>query len=68
MGTSGGQEPDASRKASEGGEYVESPVSRFLPIRPEDISRWVLHEADDDTAWAREFRAWVREHLIGAGR
>lgn len=45
------------------GSYAESPTSRAFPFLPmPDLSRR-LHGIDptNDTRWARDFRAWVRE-------
>ena len=47
------------------GIYRPVEAGRFLPIRPEDVVHWVTEDAEDDGAWRRRFRAWVREHLVG---
>jgi Uma2 family endonuclease len=46
------------------GRYVPVPRSRFLPVRPEDVTRWVFSE--DTTSlvtWEGLLRAWVRAEL-----
>jgi len=46
------------------GTYEPATVSRFLPIPPAEVVRWVVHEeAEDDNAWSRRLRAWVRATL-----
>lgn len=49
------------------GRYRESAMSRFLPIRPDDIDRWIQERDSrpDDRAWIRDLRAWVRTELAG---
>ena len=47
---------DASYQAVEG--------SAFLPVRAEEIGRWVLDEDNGDgSLWARRLRAWARAEL-----
>jgi len=44
--------------------YRSVEVSEFLPVRAEEIGRWVLREdARDGSLWARRLRAWVRAEL-----
>jgi hypothetical protein len=46
------------------GKYVPVPRSRFLPVRAEDVTRWVFNE--DTTSlvtWERLLRGWVRAEL-----
>jgi hypothetical protein len=44
--------------------YRQVDVSRFLPIRAEEIRRWVVDEnSDDQAAWAERLHAWVRADL-----
>ena len=47
------------------GQYRESAMSRFLPIRPDDIDRWIQERDSryDEGAWIRDLRAWVRTEL-----
>jgi Uma2 family endonuclease len=47
------------------GSYTPSPTSLSFPfLALEDIARFVReYEPNDDTRWARGFRAWVREVL-----
>jgi Uma2 family endonuclease len=47
-----------------GGKYAPAPRSRFLPVRSEDVTRWVF--AEDSVGileWEDRLRAWVREEL-----
>jgi Uma2 family endonuclease len=38
--------------------------SGFLPIRAEEVRRWVIDEnSDDEAAWAERLRAWVAAEL-----
>src|SRR5260370_3628760 len=46
------------------GKYVAVDVSRFLPIRAEDLRRWILEEdLTDDIAWAMRLRAEIRTRV-----
>jgi hypothetical protein len=46
------------------GRYHEVPESQFLPVKAEEIRRWVVEEeTGDESAWARRLRAWVRAEL-----
>jgi Uma2 family endonuclease len=46
------------------GTYQPIDQSAFLPVRPDEIDRWVLQEdARDGSQWARRLRAWVRAEL-----
>lgn len=47
------------------GTYRDAEASRFVPLPVSEITRWVLalDTSEDDGAWAREFRAWVRGEL-----
>jgi hypothetical protein len=46
------------------GSFRSVEVSEFLPVRAEEIARWVLREdARDGSVWARRLRAWVRAEL-----
>jgi len=45
----------------EDGRYVASPVSRFLPVRAEDIQRWLLDEDSSDRGdWEERLAVWAR--------
>jgi Uma2 family endonuclease len=49
-----------------GDDLVYHPVteSGFLPIRADEIFRWVgLEDSRDESSWARRLRAWVRDEL-----
>jgi Uma2 family endonuclease len=47
-----------------GGTYEPIDQSGFLPVRPEEVDRWVLQEdARDGSQWARRLRAWARDEL-----
>ena len=44
--------------------YHPAEESGFLPIRAEEIHRWVaLEDSRDESAWARRLRTWVRTEL-----
>lgn len=46
------------------GTYTASDQSGFLPIRKEEVDRWVLQEdLSELLAWKRRLRAWVRAEL-----
>jgi len=46
------------------GKYVPVPRSRFLPVRPEDVTRWVFDEDSADlVTWEERLREWVRSEL-----
>ena len=46
------------------GKYVPVPRSRFLPVRPEDVTRWVSNEDSTDlVVWEERLREWVRAEL-----
>jgi len=46
------------------GTYQTAEASGFLPVRPEEVRRWVLEEEKrDGSRWARRLRAWVRAEL-----
>ncbi len=43
------------------GQYVAVDASGFLPVKREDIERWVVDEAQgDESAWARRLRAEIK--------
>ena len=47
------------------GSYQSVEQSSFLPIRAEEVRRWVVEEdSTDETAWARRLRAWVRAEVL----
>jgi Uma2 family endonuclease len=46
------------------GSYVEVDSSRFLPIRADEVVRWLVEEdVKDKLAWERRLRAWIRTEL-----
>jgi Uma2 family endonuclease len=46
------------------GTYQAVESSEFLPVRPEEVGRWVLEEdRRDASAWGRRLRAWVRAEV-----
>jgi Uma2 family endonuclease len=49
-------------RLTEEGKYVAVKASGFLPIRAEDVTRWVVAEnsRDDESAWAQRLRAEIR--------
>jgi Uma2 family endonuclease len=49
--------------------YDPVEASGFLPIRPDDVERWLLHEdRSDQDAWMLRIRAWAKEMLKKRGR
>src|SRR5262249_43542930 len=51
------------------GSYAAMDQSGFLPIRKDEVARWVLQEDRSDLqAWKRRLRAWVRAELSGRPR
>ena len=47
------------------GEYAPAPQSRFLPVRPEEVTRWVFSEDSTDlVTWEERLREWVRSELV----
>jgi Uma2 family endonuclease len=47
------------------GTYRPVASSRFLPVRAEEIRRWLVDEdSSDHSSWARRLRAWVRAELL----
>jgi Uma2 family endonuclease len=48
-------------RLSSNGEYEAVDASGFLPIRVQDVERWVVEEdSRDESAWARRLRAEIR--------
>jgi Uma2 family endonuclease len=46
------------------GAYVTAAASRFLHVRAEDVTRWLLVEKSRDRrSWRRRLREWVRNEL-----
>jgi len=46
------------------GKYITSESSRFLPIRTEEVIRWLAEEdVSDILAWERWLRAWIHAEL-----
>jgi hypothetical protein len=47
------------------GTYQAVEMSRFLPVRAEDVRRWVIDEDfSDELAWEQRLRAWARAELL----
>lgn len=48
------------------GNYVAVEISGFLPIRADEVARWVFEEESSDVSeWERRLREWVRAELAG---
>jgi Uma2 family endonuclease len=46
------------------GTYAPAARSRFLPVEPDDVTRWVLVEdARGSVTWKQRLREWVRSEL-----
>lgn len=51
-------------RLSQDGTYQIVAESQFLPVRSEEVSRWVIEEnRRAGSAWARRLRAWARTEL-----
>lgn len=51
-------------RLGEDGSYHAVEASALLPVRTEEVRRWVIEEdSSDQSAWARRLRAWVRAEL-----
>jgi Uma2 family endonuclease len=47
------------------GTYAPVPHSGFLPVRAEDVTRWVFSEDSSSlVAWEGRLRQWVRDELV----
>jgi Uma2 family endonuclease len=47
------------------GTYVPVARSRFLPVRAEDVTRWIFSEDSSSlVAWEARLRQWVRDQLV----
>ncbi|MFI5458929.1 MAG: Uma2 family endonuclease [Isosphaerales bacterium] len=46
------------------GKYVPAESSRFLPVRADEVFRWVAEEdSNDEVAWELRLREWARREL-----
>ncbi len=46
------------------GIYAPAPRSQFLPVAPDDVTRWVLEEdARGSVTWKQRLREWARNEL-----
>jgi Uma2 family endonuclease len=46
------------------GKYIPAASSQFLPLRAEELCRWIVKEdSNDDVEWELRLRAWAREAL-----
>jgi hypothetical protein len=51
-------------RLGEDGRYHAVKASGFLPVRAEEIERWLLHEDHrNQLAWKQRIRAWARKTL-----
>jgi Uma2 family endonuclease len=51
-------------RLSEDGTYQAADVSGFLPVRSDEVARWVLEEdRRAGSAWGRRLREWARAEL-----
>lgn len=56
-------------RLTEQGTYADAGQSGLLPIRADEVARWVLHEDRSNLLdWKRRLRAWVRAELAGRAR
>jgi hypothetical protein len=51
------------------GTYVKAPRSRFLPVRPEDVMRFIFGEESGNKKllWEQLLREWVRTSVVDSG-
>jgi Uma2 family endonuclease len=60
----GEREQVVIERLDEDGSYHPVEGSLFLPIRAEEIQRWMVEEdSNDESAWARRLRGWARAEL-----
>jgi Uma2 family endonuclease len=60
----GPREQVVIERLGDDGSYHPVESSVFLPIRAEEVQRWIVEEdSSDESAWARRLRAWVRAEL-----
>jgi Uma2 family endonuclease len=53
-------------RLNEDGTFSAIEISGFLPIRSDEVARWVLEEDTSDIRdWMRRLRAWVRAEVMG---
>jgi Uma2 family endonuclease len=51
------------------GTYQTVPSSRFLPVRAEDVTRWVFSEDSRSlVAWEERLRKWIRHEVVSGER
>jgi hypothetical protein len=60
----GGHQQVVMERLGADGSYHAVDGSAFLPIRAQEVQRWVVEEdSSDESAWARRLRAWARAEL-----
>ncbi len=48
-----------------GGTYVPAESSRFLPVRADEVLRWIRDEdTSDEIDWELRLREWARTELV----
>jgi hypothetical protein len=48
-----------------GGDYVTAESSKFLYVRPDEVTRWVVREdSSDRLAWKERPAEWVQTELM----
>jgi hypothetical protein len=53
-------------RSKEDGSYESVDASGFLPVRGDQVVRWVLEEDKSDvSAWMGRLREWIRTELAG---
>lgn len=51
----------AIEQLQDDGSYVPAESSRFLPLRPDDVLRWLMDpDSGDELAWERRLDAWAK--------
>jgi Uma2 family endonuclease len=60
-----GEEHVSIEQLQSEGKYAPSSSSRFVPVTPEDVVRWVLLEdARGSVTWKQRLREWARNELV----
>ena len=53
-------------RLNDDGTFTAIEISGFLPVRSDEVARWVLEEDTSDIRdWMRRVRAWVRAEVVG---
>jgi hypothetical protein len=51
------------------GTYIPTDSSRFLPVRADEVLRWIRHEdLSDEIDWELRLREWARTELAARAK